>query len=220
MKWKSQAGGGAPTFFSDPLINTGGSALGFNWMPGYADITQASFFNPTLARTATGLQLQNNTGGGASISMVIAPLLTFPGVVGLTQFSQCTFVSNIGAFPSAGPAVAVTADSLTTASNGYFANVQPPNNFLQIRVSNFGQRLVQNNIGTTVAAGAVIRLSIQFGATANTLIVSINGVSQGTFTDNDATRPVAPTGFPCLFWKGCAAGSSIFFSNFSCGLGL
>jgi hypothetical protein len=217
-KFRTWSEGGSPglTLFSDSLQRTTG--LGVNWMIGYYDPTQASAATPTIATLSTGLELGNTSGGGSSSSVLIQPVV-LGAIIGLSQFAQVTLVSNGGAgnFPSAGPAVATQGDPLSATSNGYFANIQPTNNFLQIRVANVGQRLVQNNIGSTVANGVTVRISVIFQPTQNVITISINGIVQGTFTDSNAARPI--TGLPGIFYKGAGNTGTEVLSNFSGGLG-
>jgi hypothetical protein len=143
----------------------------------------------------------------------------------MKQFAEVIFVGSTGGFPGAGPSVAMVGDPLTGSPNGYYANIQPPNNFLQIRVSNVGQRLITGagSIGSSVAAGAIIRIAIEYGVSNNQIHVYVNGVEQpgSPFTDSDATRPLASDGgLPGMFWKGAATATNIRLSDFRGGVGL
>lgn len=218
MRVNFNGGGGGVTRFSDNLQRV--TSLGSAWSVGFSDPSQANFFQPTITETITGLLLKNNTGGGSAVSMLLVPTV-LGAIAGKTQFAECVFVDFNINFPSAGPCVASQGDPLSGSPNGYFANIQPPNNFLQVRVCNVGQRLVQDNIGTSVAAGVTVRLNVTFGSASNSIDVFVNGVKQiATIVDNNAARPIASAGgIPGIFWKGCAAGSQIRFASFRSGLG-
>lgn len=222
MKLKVAGGGGGCTLFTDTLLRTATANLGAAWAPGFSDPSQVGFFSVSggfFCNNTVGLTCKNNTGGGASCSMpVVATLLC--GCSGLTQFSEANVSASAGvASFAAGPCVAIQGDSITGTANGYFLEINQSGNF-NIRVANVGQRLVDNNTGSW-SVGSVLRLSIQFGASANTLIVTKNGATLKTVTDNDATRPLAANGgLPGLYFKGASPANSVSFTNFRGGLGL
>jgi hypothetical protein len=213
--------------FSDNLMRT--TPLGSAWMVGFADPTQVGFFQGTMTETLTGVLMANPTAGGSSFSQINLP--TVLGLVNTTasfgvtqQFAEVVLASSTSGFPSAGPCVGL-GDPLTGGANGYFANIQPPNNFLQIRTSNVTQRLITGagSIGTSVAVGVTVRIAVEYSGGSNAIHVYVNGVEQpgSPFTDSDATRPLASNGsLPGWFWKGCATATNIRFSNFRGGVGL
>jgi hypothetical protein len=219
MKWKNNDGAGRIiTAFSDSLISPP-AALGANWFVGYEDPTQGGVVLPsTCARTASGFQMKNNTGGGSQVNISFIPVV-IGALLGKTQFAQMTFISNITNFPSAGPGVGMTADSLTAISNGYFFNCEPPNTYQILRCS-ITHGIVATGIGGVAAPGDVLRISVQFASAANTIIVSINGAVVNTTVDNNALRAPVGSGLPGFFFSGASAGGSITMAQFSCGAGL
>jgi hypothetical protein len=213
---------GAVTQFSDSMLRTTG--LGANWTLGYSDPSQASWYNATGGVTTTlanGLELQNPTGGGASVSIpIICNRLS--AILGASQFAECQITNSVGvAAVDAGPAVAVSGDSSIGNANGYFATIEfaGPNGF-GIAVSNVGERIVLGFGGSrTWVLGDVIRIAVQFQPTQNIVTVFKNGVNVGQATDVNAARPVQGLGLPGFFWKGCSAGNAIFFDNWRGGIG-
>lgn len=222
MDYRTVGGGSKPpqTLFTDSLQRT--TAIGDLWMVGAPDETASSFINPTISESLTGLNFANPTGGGSNTFMLLQPIIIAPGVLGKpTQFAEIIYVSNVGSFPAIGPCVGGQGDPYSGTSNGYWANIQPPNTFLQIRQANKNQRLVLGAIGSAITAGVKVRINVTFGASSNLINVFVNNVLQASTTDTDATRPVqSSSGLPSIFFGGCASGVSIKVSNFRGGLGL
>jgi len=220
MDWRIFGGGGTPRLFTDTLLRTGVNNLGNPWILGYSDPSQAGWYNTTggiFCNNTVGLTMRNPTGGGSSVSMPIIPA-EFAGWNGKTQFARATLSAKAGASFDSGPAVVMTGDSSTGTANGYYLSIR--NAVASVFTANVTQRVIAANVGTP-AVNDIWQISVQFGASANTIIVKQNGTVTATLTDNNATRPLVTNGgVPGLFYKGAASATGSSYINFACGLGL
>lgn len=208
-------GGGTPpiTKFSDSLQRT--TPIGPNWILGY--------YNPTLgnitlglSESLTGLNMTNAGGGGSHGYIALYPIgYSVNAVFGKPQFSEIVIAATAGSFPSAGPMVASYGDSISGQQTGYFANIEPPNQ-LSLLTANSTATSLASGLGATPVS-SVIRISVVFGASSNTVVTYINGVVVNTFTDSSGGRPTV--GLPGIWMAGFSSGTSLTFSNFRCGLG-
>jgi len=218
MKFKIFAGSAPLTSFSDTLFRTVTAALNTPWVVGYTDPTQVGWFIPTggiFCNNTVGLTLKNTTAGGSNCNIQFVPV-TALAWAGADQFAEAILTGTNGAF-DAGPAVAMSGDSSVGTQNGYYATVEA-GIIVGIVVANVGGRAILAAVACVV--GDLIRISVSFGATQNTIKLWKNGVVVGTATDNNAARPKSTDGgFPGIFWKGDTANSFVSFSNFRCGLG-
>jgi len=118
-----------------------------------------------------------------------------------------------------GPAVALSGDASTGTQNGYYCSIHFGATAFSIRQANVTNRLVTGNLGTW-AINDVFRISVQFSAPSNTIIISQNGTVINTTVDNNATRPLSTNGgVPGIYYAGCATVNGETFQNYKCGLG-
>lgn len=233
-----------PTSFSDTfltsgeLINAGGTqqTISHQWMV----CTAKHNFSTAVYSAAAALINSNPADGGANNliwqvegpasatfipQVFLIPYSIIPGIYGLTQFSQCTFVNGT---QSSGAGVGVCL--IGNRTTGYFLrNTNAPGLTRQevYRLNDGAATLIGNvDAANALPNNTIVRISADM-STANqvTIRVSKNGTLASTFVDNvtggNLQKQLNGVGVPGLVgdqpWT--AAGGQNW-KNFSCGLGL
>lgn len=184
--------------------------------------TFSTLADASINVAANALVIANSTAGGSIPKCFCIPIpmnslaFNWGGQLAPAQFAEIrTLTTNLVVGGDAGFGLSL----MTTMNAGICYSMRNANNGAVKEY--FIERFV-NGVNTTLVGpitplnnNDVMRLEVVPAPTQNVLTYKINGVTIGTFTDNNAQRPVL--GVPGLVTNGTAPGGGYSYDLFKCG---